>query len=316
MCSFIAAGTAYAVHGVPTVPFYIYYSMFGFQRVGDLIWLAADARTRGFLIGGTSGRTTLNGEGLQHQDGHSQLIATTVPTVRAYDPAYAYELTVIIQDGLRRMCHENEDGFYYISVYNENYAMPEMPEGCEQGILRGIYKVSSTEKTGKNNGGRPQLLGSGPLLNEALRAQTMLAEQFGIGSDVWSVTSYSELFRDGRACERWNRLHPKEEPRQPYLQQVLKGLAGPFIAVSDNIQLVADQIRPWVPGPYVTLGTDGFGRSDTRAALRRHFEIDAEHTVYAALSALSEKGQFDKKKLAKAVKDLQIDPEKVDPATA
>jgi pyruvate dehydrogenase E1 component len=315
--SFIAAGTAYSTLGMYMIPFYIYYSMFGFQRVGDLFWLAADARTRGFLIGGTSGRTTLNGEGLQHQDGHSQLIAGTVPSVRAYDPAYAYELTVIIQDGLRRMCQDNEDGFYYISVYNENYAMPEMPKGCEQGILKGMYKVSSTDKTTKaNGGGRPQLFGSGPLLNEARRAQAMLAEQYGIGSDVWSVTSYSELFRDARACERWNRLHPKEEAKQSYLEQVLKGVPGPFIAVSDNVRLVADQIRPWVPGPFVTLGTDGFGRSDTRSALRRHFEIDAENTVYASLCALSENGQFDKKKLAKAVKDLDINPEKADPATA
>ena len=239
-----------------------------------------------------------------------------MPTVHAYDPAYAYELTVIIQDGLRRMCQENEDGFYYISVYNENYAMPEMPADCEEGILKGIYKVSSTPKTAKSNGARPQLFGSGPLLNEARRAQSILSEQFGIGSDVWSVTSYSELFRDGRACQRWNRLHAKDEPRQSYLEQVLKGVSGPFIAVSDNVRLVADQIRPWVPGPYVTLGTDGFGRSDTRSALRRHFEIDAEHTVYAALCALSDNGQFDKKKLAKAVKDLDIDPDKADPATA
>jgi pyruvate dehydrogenase E1 component len=192
-----------------------------------------------------------------------------------------------------------------------------MPKGCEEGILKGIYKVSSTDKTTKaNGGGRPQLFGSGPLLNEARRAQAMLSEQYGIGSDVWSITSYSELFRDARACERWNRLHPKEEPKQSYLEQVLKGVPGPFIAVSDNVRLVADQIRPWVPGPFVTLGTDGFGRSDTRSALRRHFEIDAENTVYASLCALSENGQFDKKKLAKAVKDLDINPEKADPATA
>jgi pyruvate dehydrogenase E1 component len=226
--SFIAAGTTYSTLGTYMIPFYIYYSMFGFQRVGDLFWLAADARTRGFLLGGTSGRTTLNGEGLQHQDGHSLLIASSVPTIRAYDPAYAYELTVIIQDGLRRMCHDNEDGFYYISVYNENYAMPEMPEGCQEGILKGIYKVRSGEATTKS-GVRPQLFGSGPLLNEACRAQKMLAEKFGIASDVWSVTSYNELFRDARACERWNRLHPKEEPRQSYLAQVLKGVSGPFI---------------------------------------------------------------------------------------
>jgi len=316
MSSFIAAGTAYSNLGIHMIPFYIYYSMFGFQRVGDLIWLAADARTRGFLIGGTSGRTTLNGEGLQHQDGHSLLIATTVPTIRAYDPAYAYEVTVIIQDGLRRMCQENKDGFYYISVYNENYAMPEMPADCAEGILKGLYKLSSHDGRDKKQGARPQLLGSGPLLNEALRAQTILADQFGIGSDVWSVTSYSELFRDARACERWNRLHSKDEPRQSHVEAAFEGLKGPFISVSENVRLVADQIRPWVPGPYLTLGTDGFGRSDTREALRRHFEVDAEHTAYAALYALSQQGQFDKKKLPKAVKDLALDPEKLDPAIA
>jgi pyruvate dehydrogenase E1 component len=321
MSSFVAAGTAYANLGIHMIPFYVYYSMFGFQRVGDLMWLAADARARGFLIGGTSGRTTLNGEGLQHQDGHSLLIASSVPTVRAYDPAFAYEVTVIIQDGLRRMCQENEDGYYYISVYNENYAMPEMPAGCEEGILKGIYKVpcqaaTSNGKAGKKDAPRPQLFGSGPLLNEACRAQAILAERFGINSDVWSVTSYNELFRDARACERSNRMHVKEKPRKCYLEQILEGLSGPFISVSDNVRLVADQIRPWVPGPYITLGTDGFGRSDTRSALRRHFEIDAEHIAYAALSALSEQGQFDKKKLSQAIKEFGLDPEKLDPATA
>jgi pyruvate dehydrogenase E1 component len=279
------------------IPFYMYYSMFGFQRVGDLIWLAADARTRGFLVGATSGRTTLNGEGLQHQDGHSQLIATSVPNLRAYDPAFAYEVAVIIQDGLRRMCQENEDGFYYISVYNENYAMPEMPPESEEGILKGIYKLPEGGKPGKKDAPRPQLFGSGPLLNEVRRAQSILSEKFGVESDVWSVTSYSELFREAHSCQRWNRLHPKEKPRRSFLEQALAGLSGPFVSVSDNVRLVADQIRPWVPGAYVTLGTDGFGRSDTRASLRRHFEIDAENTVYATLIALSEQGQFDKKKL-------------------
>jgi pyruvate dehydrogenase E1 component len=316
MSSFVAAGTAYANLGIHMIPFYIYYSMFGFQRVGDLIWLAADARTRGFLIGGTSGRTTLNGEGLQHQDGHSQLIAATVPTIRAYDPAYAYEVTIIIQDGLRRMFHDNEDGFYYISVYNENYAMPEMPADCADGVLKGLYKLPSTDVGDHKQTARPQLFGSGPLLNEVIRAQSILREKFGIESDVWSATSYSQLFRDARSCERWNQLHPQETSRKSYLEQVLENVPGPFIAVSDNIRLVADQIRPWVPGTYVTLGTDGFGRSDTRQALRRHFEVDAEHAAYAALCALSEQGQFDKKKLAKAIKDLAVDPEKIDPAVA
>jgi pyruvate dehydrogenase E1 component len=316
MSSFVAAGTAYSSLGIHMIPFYIYYSMFGFQRVGDLIWLAADARTRGFLVGATSGRTTLNGEGLQHQDGHSQLIATSVPNLRAYDPAFAYEVAVIIQDGLRRMCQENEDGFYYISVYNENYAMPEMPPESEEGILKGIYKLPEGGKPGKKDAPRPQLFGSGPLLNEVRRAQSILSEKFGVESDVWSVTSYSELFREAHSCQRWNRLHPKEKPRRSFLEQALAGLSGPFVSVSDNVRLVADQIRPWVPGAYVTLGTDGFGRSDTRASLRRHFEIDAENTVYATLIALSEQGQFDKKKLAQAIKDLAIDPEKLNPATA
>jgi pyruvate dehydrogenase E1 component len=318
MSSFVAAGTAYSNLGIHMIPFYVYYSMFGFQRVGDLMWLAADARARGFLVGGTSGRTTLNGEGLQHQDGHSLLIASSVPTVRAYDPAFAYEVTVIIQDGLRRMCHENEDGYYYISVYNENYAMPEMPAGCEEGILKGIYKLPCKNGTSNGRSGktRPQLFGSGPLLNEACRAQTILAERFGINSDVWSVTSYNELFRDALACQRWNRLHVKEKPRKSYVEQVLEGLSGPFISVSDNVRLVADQIRPWIPGPYLTLGTDGFGRSDTRSALRRHFEIDAEHVAYTTLCALSEQGQFDKKKLSQAIKEFGLDPEKLDPATA
>jgi pyruvate dehydrogenase E1 component len=316
MSSFVAAGTAYSTLGIHMIPFYIFYSMFGFQRVGDLIWMAADARTRGFLIGGTSGRTTLNGEGLQHQDGHSQLIATSVPTVRAYDPAFAYEIAVIVQDGLHRMFHENEDAFYYISVYNENYAMPEKPADCSQGILNGIYRLPGNAQAAKKGAPRPQLFGSGPLLNEVIRAQSILAERFGIESDVWSATSYSQLFRDAYACQRWNRLHLKEKPRASYLEQVLAAEAGPFIAVSDNVRLVAEQIRPWVPGTYLTLGTDGFGRSDTRQALRRHFEIDAEHTVLAALTALSKQCQFDKNKLPQAIQDLGLDPNKLDPATA
>jgi len=313
--SFVAAGTAYGNLGINMIPFYIFYSMFGFQRVGDLVWLAADARTKGFLVGGTSGRTTLNGEGLQHQDGHSQLMATTVPTLRAYDPAYAYELGVIIQDGLRRMYHDNECLFYYISVYNENYPMPEMPAGVEQGILQGMYRASAGPN-GKKQGPRPQLFGSGPILREALRAQTILADQFGIGSDVWSVTSYSELCRAAAAAERWNRLHPKEEPRRSFLETNLGGLDGPFVAVSDNVRLVPEQIRRWIPGRYTTLGTDGFGRSETRETLRRHFEIDAEHVVLATLESLAADGRFDAKKLPKVIKDLGIDPEQVDPAVA
>jgi pyruvate dehydrogenase E1 component len=315
MSSFIAAGTAYGNLGTNMIPFYIFYSMFGFQRVGDLIWCAADSRAKGFLIGGTSGRTTLNGEGLQHQDGHSQLIATTVPTLMAYDPAFAYELAVIIQDGLRRMFGEGEQLFYYISVYNGTYPMPEMPADCENGILKGMYRISSTENDEKQ-GDRPQLFGSGPILLEVERAQRILAEQFGIGTDVWSVTSYSELARDAHSVERWNRLHPLQQPRRSFLERTLKDCKGPFIAAGDNVRLVPEQIRQWLSKAYFTLGTDGFGRSDTREALRRHFEIDAEHIVFATLSALSQNGNYDAKKLANAISELGLDPEQIDPASA
>jgi pyruvate dehydrogenase E1 component len=315
MSSFIAAGTAYANLGLPTIPFYIYYSMFGFQRVGDLIWAAADSRARGFLLGGTAGRTTLNGEGLQHQDGHSHLAASAVPCVVAYDPAYAYELAVIIQDGLRRMFAENESILYYLTVYNEQYVQPEMPAGAAEGILRGMYRLSSVD--GKRPiTHRPQLFGSGPILQEVLQAQQILAERYGVGSDAWSVTSYTELARDAVAATRWNRLHPREEPRRSYLEKQLAGHDGPFISASDNVRLVADQIREWVPGTYVALGTDGFGRSDTREALRRHFEVDAECTVYATLAALSRHRQFDRDRLPEVIRELSIDPEKVNPLIA
>lgn len=317
MGSFIAAGTAYSNLGINMIPFYVYYSMFGFQRVGDLIWCAADARTKGFLVGGTSGRTTLNGEGLQHEDGHSHVMAATVPNLIAYDPAYAYELCVILQDGLRRMYAEGEEIFYYLSVYNESYEMPPLPEtpGIEQGILNGMYKLSSTE-SGDGQRKRPQLFGSGTILNEVLRGQQILKEKYGIGTDVWSVTSYSELCRDAMSASRWNSLHPDETPKQSFLAETLKDLDGPFIASSDNIRMVADQIREWVPGQYVVLGTDGFGRSETRPVLRRHFEIDAEFVTFATLTALAEEGQFDRAKLKSVMSDLQINPDKVDPRTA
>ena len=315
MSSFIAAGTAYANVGMNMIPFYIYYSMFGFQRVGDLIWLAADSRCKGFLCGGTSGRTTLNGEGLQHEDGHSQLMAGTVPNLLAYDPAYGYELCVIVHDGLRRMFTEGEDVFYYLSVYNENYAMPSMPQGVEQGIIKGMYPLDPAIPA-KKRSSRPQLLGSGPILKEVNRAQKILAEKFGVEADVWSVTSYNELKRDAQSVARWNRLHPDQKPKVSYIEQALSGLKGPFISSSDNVQLVAEQIRPYVPGNYVVCGTDGFGRSETREALRRHFEIDAESVAYTTLVALAKDGQFDSKKLPKALQELGIDPEKVNPATA
>ncbi len=313
MSSFIAAGAAYANLGVNMIPFYIYYSMFGFQRVGDLIWCAADSRCKGFLVGGTSGRTTLNGEGLQHQDGHSQLIATTVPTLYAYDPAYGYELAAIVQDGMRRMYADGEQIFYYLSVYNESYVQPPMPEGVTEGILKGMYKVSSAD--GKNPG-RPQLFGSGTILREALRAQQVLLDQFGVGSDVWSVTSYSELRRDAQAADRWNRLNPGQPARSSWLEDSLAGISGPFVASSDNVRLVPDQIRQWVPGEYLVLGTDGFGRSETRPDLRRHFEIDAESISIAALLGLARSGDFDAARLPDAIQSLGLDPNKIDPVTA
>lgn len=315
MSSFVAAGTAYANVGLHMIPFYIYYSMFGFQRVGDLVWLAADSRCKGFLCGGTSGRTTLNGEGLQHEDGHSQLMAGTVPNLLAYDPAYGYELCVIVHDGLRRMYAEGEDVFYYLSVYNENYVMPKMPEGVEEGIIKGMYPLDPTVPA-KKRASRPQLFGSGPILNEVIRGQKLLAEKFGVESDVWSVTSYNELKRDAQSTARWNRLHPDQKAKVSYVEQALSGLKGPFISSSDNVQLVAEQIRPYVPGTYVVCGTDGFGRSETREALRRHFEIDAESVAYSTLVAMAKDGKYDAKKLPQALKDLGLDAEKVDPAFA
>ncbi|MAT15538.1 MAG: pyruvate dehydrogenase (acetyl-transferring), homodimeric type [Planctomyces sp.] len=317
MSSFVAAGTAYANLGVNMVPFYVYYSMFGFQRVGDLCWLAGDSRTKGFLVGGTSGRTTLNGEGLQHQDGHSQLVAATIPNLRAYDPAFAYELTVIVQDGLRRMYQEGENIFYYLSVYNGTYEMPPIPEreGVVEGILKGMYHLEKTEGQGAN-GARPQLFGSGPILLEVQRAQQILKEKYDIGTDVWSVTSYSEMAREARVCDRWNRLHPQETPQKSFLETQVENQAGPFIAASDNIRLVHDQIRQWIPAQYVTLGTDGFGRSDTREHLREHFEVNAEHTVYATLVALAHEGKINWDLVKQAQQDLSIDVDKVDPLYA
>ncbi|REJ73167.1 MAG: pyruvate dehydrogenase (acetyl-transferring), homodimeric type [Planctomycetota bacterium] len=314
MSSFIAAGTAYSNLGINMVPFYIYYSMFGFQRVGDLIWAAADSRVKGFLVGGTSGRTTLSGEGLQHQDGQSQLIATTVPNLHAYDPAYAYELAIIIQDGLRRMYQEGEEVFYYLSVYNEVYDMPAMPEGVEVGVLKGMYRLGKPADDGESN--RPQLLGSGPILREVCRARTLLKENYDVECDVWSVTSFCELSREAHRVDRVNRLHPQQEPEASYLVDSFSGLSGPFIAASDNVRLVAEQIRPWVPGRYSTLGTDGFGRSESREALRQHFEVNAEHIAYAVLQALADEERFEKSRLDEAIKQLGIDPDQVDPLLA
>ncbi len=317
MSSFIAAGTAYSTHGVPTVPFYIYYSMFGFQRIGDLAWLAADARCRGFMMGATAGRTTLNGEGLQHEDGHSHVIASTIPNVMCYDPAYAYELAVIIKDGIRRMYGPKpEDIFYYITLYNENYPQAAMPAGAEEGILRGLYKFKPSAVAAK--GAKAHLFGSGPILLHAVRAQAILAEQFGVAADVWSATSYKELRRDGLEAKRWNFLHPAEKPRLSYVEQVLskEGANDAYVASSDNMRAVPEMIAEWVPGGLYALGTDGFGRSETRPALRRHFEIDAECIALAALYRLSRKGQYPAAEVEKARQKLGIDAAKLDPLTA
>ena len=314
MSSFVAAATSYLNHGIQMVPFYIFYSMFGFQRIGDLVWAASDARAKGFLLGATAGRTTLAGEGLQHQDGHSHILAATVPTVKAYDPAFAYEVAIIVQDGLRRMYELGETWIYYVTLYNEPYEQPAMPEGSEEGILSGMYRFRG--KDGSKKRGRPQLLGSGPILREVLRAQDMLAERYEVGSDVWSVTSYKELRRDALEVERQNWLHPDQEPKQSYLDRVLEGVEGPFIAASDYMKLVPEQIGRFLPGALVPLGTDGFGRSDTRAELRKHFEVSAEHIVFATLWQLAREGTIDRSILKTAIAELEIDPDAIDPALA
>ncbi len=310
MSSFIAAGTAYASVGVNMLPFYIYYSMFGFQRIGDLIWLASDIKAKGFLLGATAGRTTLNGEGLQHQDGHSQLMASTVPTLMAYDPAFAFEVAVIVCDGLRRMYEQGEEIFYYLSLYNENSSMPPMPAGCEEGILKGLYRFQPGQPGLKV---KAHIFGSGAILREALRAQAILAERYGVSADVWSATSYKRLRHEAINARRWNMLHPAEPPQKSHLETVLENETGVFVAVSDNIRLVSDQIAPWVPGGLFSLGTDGHGRSDTREALRRFFEVDAESTVIATLHALAEKGMVEKSLVATAIQDLDVRPDKAYP---
>src|SRR6187431_2060324 len=311
-CSWIAAGTAYANHGIHMVPFYIYYSMFGFQRVGDFYWAAGDLRTRGFLLGATAGRTTLAGEGLQHQDGHSLLHAATVPNCVAYDPTYAYELAVIIHDGLKRMFVNDESVFYYIAVMNENYVQPALPKGVEEGILKGLYLL----QTGGAGKVRVSLLGSGTILREVIAAADILARDFGIPSDIYSATSFSELRREALEIERWNRLHPGESARMPYVTQALSKATGPFIAATDYMRAWPDMIRQWVPGRFTTLGTDGFGRSDGRDALRKHFEVDAKNIVYASLHALAEEGALDKGTLKAALNRLGLDANKLDPQKA
>jgi pyruvate dehydrogenase E1 component len=302
MSSFIAAGTAYATHALNTIPLYIFYSMYGFQRVGDLIWAASDMRTRGFLLGATAGRTTLLGEGLQHQDGQSHLFASAFPTIAAYDPAFMFELAVILQDGFKRMYENQEELSYYITLYNETYPMPQMPPGVEEGIREGMYRFRPAQGKGKH---RAHLLASGPLVNEALRAQDLLRERYGVAADVWSVTSFKTLAVRALEAERWNMWHPDEPPRVSYLQKTVQQLDGPCVAVSDYVRLVSQQIAPWIPG-LLALGTDGFGRSDTRQALRRFFEIDAEHLAVATLYSLHQQGEVDARLVSQAVKDLGL----------
>ncbi|MCF7985653.1 MAG: pyruvate dehydrogenase (acetyl-transferring), homodimeric type, partial [Thiohalocapsa sp.] len=311
MSSWIAAATAYANHGQAMIPFYIYYSMFGFQRVGDLIWAAGDMQARGSLIGGTAGRTTLAGEGLQHQDGHSHVVASTIPNCVSYDPAYAYELAVIVQDGMRRMYQEKENCFYYITVMNENYPQPAMPEGAEDGIKRGIYRI----REGGSAKARVQMLGSGTILREVLAAAELLERDFGVGADVWSVTSFNELRRDGIDATRWNMLHPDETPRVPYVAAQLEGSDGPVVAATDYIRTHADQIRPYLPRRYLTLGTDGFGRSDMRSQLRKFFEVNRWYVAVAALSALADEGAVERSRVREAIEKYRIDPDKPNPVT-
>ena len=314
MASFIAAGTAYATHGINTIPFFIYYSMFGFQRIADFIWAAADMRVRGFLLGGTSGRTTLAGEGLQHQDGNSQVLALPVPNLLAYDPAFAYEVAVIIQDGIRRMYKEGESIFYYITVMNEPYAMPEMPGDVREGILKGMYKFRAAANTDSKL--RAQLFGSGAILNEALRAQEILADKYGVAADVWSVTSYKTLYSDGIETDRWNRLHPGHKPRAPYVTECLADAPGVLVAATDYLKTLPSMISQWIPRRMATLGTDGFGRSEGRASLRDFFEVDSRFITLAALNELFLDRKIEKCVIEKAIADLGVDTEKPNPVTS
>ncbi len=308
--SFTTAGTSYATHGEPMIPFYLFYSMFGFQRTGDLFWAFGDARGRGFAMGATAGRTTLNGEGLQHQDGHSHVLASVIPNILAYDPAFAYEVAMIVKNGLHRMYQKGEDVFYYITLYNENIYHPPMPDGVEEGIIKGLYLFRPAPEKLRYH---VQLFGSGTIMQCVLKAQELLAEKFRISSDVWSATSYQQLRDEALSADRWNRLHPESNPIVPYVKEVLEDVPGPFIAATDFVKTVPDLIRPWVTQRYVTLGTDGFGRSDTREALRRFFEVDAENIAVAALHALCQDGLVPAREVSNAIRDLGLDPEKLDP---
>jgi len=311
MSSFVAAGTAYATHAVSTIPFYFFYSIFGMQRMFDLIWAAGDIKARGFLVGGIAGKTTLAGEGLQHADGHGHLFTMAVPHLKAYDPAFGYELAVIVRDGLQRMYEKREDVFYYITMMNEFYLMPPMPEGVKEGILRGMYRYKPAGKTKSQM--KVNLLGSGTILNEAVKAQETLQSRYGVGADVWSVTSYKELYTDAIEAERWSRLHPGAEPRRSYVQECLDGQNGVCVAASDYMKALPSSIARWVPGRLIPLGTDGFGRSDTRAALRDHFEVDWRFITLAALAGLAEEGKIKHDKVQKAIRDMEIDPDKISP---
>ena len=311
MSSFIAAGSAYATHGINTIPFFIYYSMFGMQRIGDLVWLAGDMRVKGFMVGGTAGRTTLNGEGLQHEDGNSHLLAYPVPNLEAYDPAFGYEIAVIIREGIRRMYVEQEDVFYYLTVENDIYSMPEMPDGVEEGILKGLYKFKPAAK--KRAPLKAHLFGSGAIINSALKAQSILEEKYQVSADVWSITSYKALHRDALDSERWNRMHPGEKPRLSYIEQCLAKERGVYVMASDYVKALPESIARWFPNPPVSLGTDGFGRSETREALRDHFEVDYRFIALGALSALAREGQIEYDAVVQAMKDLDIDPAKPNP---
>ncbi|MGC9008393.1 MAG: transketolase-like TK C-terminal-containing protein, partial [Halothiobacillaceae bacterium] len=313
MSSWIAAGTAYANHGVAMVPFYIYYSMFGYQRIGDLAWAAGDIQARGFLMGATAGRTTLAGEGLQHQDGHNLLAFGQIPNCLSYDPTFAYELAVIVHDGLKRMIENRESVFYYITVMNENYAHPKMPQGVEEGIIKGLYRFRASEA---KHTVRAQLMGSGTILREVIAAAELLESEWGVAADVWSATSFNLLYRDGMDCERWNTRHPEAEPRVPYVTQCLEKTAGPIIAATDYVRAIPEQVRAYLPGKrYLTLGTDGFGRSDTRQALRRFFEVDRWNIVLATLKALADEGSLSKSKVSEAIAKYGIDADKPNPMT-
>jgi pyruvate dehydrogenase E1 component len=310
--SFTAAATAYATHGFPVIPFYIFYSMFGFQRTGDQFWAIGDARGRGFLMGATAGRTTLTGEGLQHDDGHSHVLASTMPAVRQYDPAFAYELAAVIRDGIERMYVKGEDVFYYVTLYNENYAQAAKPEGADDGILRGIYRFAPAPKLPKK-APTVRLVGSGSILQQVIAAQALLAERFGVAAEVYSAPSFGLLRRDALEADRWNRLHPTRKPRVPYVATVLGARGGPIVAATDWMKTIPQLVAPWIDAPYVALGTDGYGRSDTRESLRAFFEIDAASIAVAAMSVLASTGEVTAEAAAKAIADLGIDPDKVDP---